>query len=74
MLKARRRPRERERRLEEGHEDEGEDDKDHHQHRLDVWFAKHFNAVHLREDASQAAARIVREATLSAIDLSLHRW
>jgi hypothetical protein len=26
-------------------------------------FAKHFRMVHLREDASQAAARIVREAT-----------
>jgi hypothetical protein len=26
-------------------------------------FARHFKEVHLREDASQAAARIVREAT-----------
>jgi hypothetical protein len=30
---------------------------------LQTAFKTHFKAVHLREDASQAAARIVREAT-----------
>ena len=30
---------------------------------LDRQFFEHFKQVHLREDASQAAARIVREAT-----------
>ena len=33
------------------------------QHLLDVMFADHFKRVHMHEDASQAAARIVREAT-----------
>ena len=31
--------------------------------RLNVLFDSHFQKVHMREDASQAAARIVREAT-----------
>ncbi len=30
---------------------------------LDKMFADHFKRIHMREDASQAAARIVREAT-----------
>jgi hypothetical protein len=30
---------------------------------LEKLFQKHFRDVHMREDASQAAARIVREAT-----------
>jgi hypothetical protein len=33
------------------------------QHLLDAMFDNHFKRVHMREDASQAAARIVREAT-----------
>jgi hypothetical protein len=33
------------------------------QERAEKHFANHFKQVHLREDASQAAARIVREAT-----------
>ena len=32
-------------------------------HRLNEVFLQHFNKVHMKEDASQAAARIVREAT-----------
>ena len=31
--------------------------------RLESLFLEHFNKVHAREDASQAAARILREAT-----------
>jgi hypothetical protein len=31
--------------------------------RLNELFLQHFNKVHMKEDASQAAARIVREAT-----------
>jgi hypothetical protein len=34
-----------------------------HQAELERLFADHFKRVHLHEDASQAAARIVREAT-----------
>jgi hypothetical protein len=34
-----------------------------HHHELDRLFADHFKRVHLHEDASQAAVRIVREAT-----------
>jgi hypothetical protein len=30
---------------------------------LEAAFEKHFKDVHLKEDASQAAARVVREAT-----------
>jgi hypothetical protein len=30
---------------------------------MDQHFDQHFKRVHMREDASQAAARIVREAT-----------
>ena len=33
------------------------------QRRTEQHFADHFKNVHMREDASQAAARIVREAT-----------
>jgi Fe-S cluster biogenesis protein NfuA len=35
----------------------------HHKMLLRGMFDQHFKRVHLREDASQAAARIVREAT-----------
>jgi hypothetical protein len=34
-----------------------------HQGKLEKLFREHFRKVHMREDASQAAARIVREAT-----------
>jgi hypothetical protein len=34
-----------------------------HERTLTKDFEAHFGAVHIREDASQAAARIVREAT-----------
>jgi hypothetical protein len=34
-----------------------------HEQRLKDMFAEHFKNVHMREDASQAAARVVREAT-----------
>ena len=34
-----------------------------HLNALNEWFKLHFADVHLREDASQAAARVVREAT-----------
>ena len=35
------------------------------QNMLNGQFKKHFREIHMREDASQAAARIVREATES---------
>ncbi|PYV73666.1 MAG: hypothetical protein DMG97_10795 [Acidobacteria bacterium] len=38
-------------------------DNEDHQRELERLFAEHFRQVHLREDASQSAARIVREAT-----------
>ena len=34
-----------------------------HRALLEKLFQKHFRDVHMREDASQAAARVVREAT-----------
>jgi hypothetical protein len=34
-----------------------------HQQKLEKLFREHFRMVHMLEDASQAAARIVREAT-----------